>query len=271
MGKLDGRVAIITGASRGIGRDMALVFGREGAKVVAAARTVSEGDFRIPGSLTTTVDRIRSDGGEALAVRCDVTSDEDMEQLVARTIAAYGKVDILVNNGAIRAPGSLLEMQLRHWELIFRVNVRGPWMLSRLVTPHMAQNGWGHIINISSGAARLPAKGPYTTVNQGDQSYGTTKAALERMSQAFAQLVWDQNIGVNVLLPAQGIITEGGNAFRQTISADLHGRYLDGEIFGDAGVIICNLEPRTFTGNIMTDNEIVLMGGGNLAKYPQVP
>ena len=105
MGKLDSRVAIVSGASRGIGRDIAVVLAREGARVVVAARTEREGDYRISGSIDTTVERIRSEGGVAIGVRCDVTKDEEIEDLVKRTMDEYGRVDILVNNAAIYTPG----------------------------------------------------------------------------------------------------------------------------------------------------------------------
>ena len=125
MGKLDSRVAIVSGASRGIGRDIAVVFAREGARVVVAARTEREGDYRISGSIDTTVERIRTEGGVAIGVRCDVTKDEEIEDLVKRTMDEYGRVDILVNNAAIYTPGTVLEVQPRHWDLSYRINIRG--------------------------------------------------------------------------------------------------------------------------------------------------
>ena len=128
MGKLDGKVAVITGASRGIGRDMALVFAREGAKVVASARTENEGDFRISGSIQTTVKRIQDEGGDAFGVKCDVSDDEQMEVLFAQANDHYGRIDILVNNAAILIPGKIEEMQVRHWDLLYRVNIKGPFL-----------------------------------------------------------------------------------------------------------------------------------------------
>ena len=95
MGKLDGKVAVITGASRGIGRDMALVFSREGAKVVVSARTENEGDFRISGSIQTTVKRIQDEGGDASGIRCDVSDEEQVQALFTQANDHYGRIDIL--------------------------------------------------------------------------------------------------------------------------------------------------------------------------------
>ena len=118
MGKLDGKVAVVTGASRGIGRDMAVVFAREGAKVVVSARTEKEGDFRIPGSIETAVNRIRAEGGEAIGIRCDVTQEEEIQALFDQTVEHYGRLDILVNNAAVLIPGKVEVMQVRHWDLL---------------------------------------------------------------------------------------------------------------------------------------------------------
>ncbi len=101
MGQLDGRVAIITGASRGIGKEIALIFGREGAKVVAAARTENEGDHQLPGAINETVEEIRAAGGEATAVRADISDPESIEALVAAAHETYGPIDVLVNNAAL--------------------------------------------------------------------------------------------------------------------------------------------------------------------------
>ncbi|MBI2856348.1 MAG: SDR family NAD(P)-dependent oxidoreductase, partial [Chloroflexi bacterium] len=98
MGELDGRVAIVTGASRGLGKDIAVSLGRAGATVVAAARTEAEGDSRIPGSLQHTLELVQQAGGRGIVVRCDVSRDEEIEAAVNHTLEEFGRVDILVNN-----------------------------------------------------------------------------------------------------------------------------------------------------------------------------
>ena len=274
MGKLDSRVAIVSGASRGIGRDIAVVLAREGARVVVAARTEREGDYRISGSIDTTVERIRSEGGVAIGVRCDVTKDEEIEDLVKRTMDEYGRVDILVNNAAIYTPGTVLEVQPRHWDLSYRINIRGPFMTCRTVLPHMIEQGGGHIINISGSASKGPGSGPYddvtTSTYPGFTVGGVSKAALDRLTQGFAHEAFQLNIAVNGLLPARSIASEG-TAYHSGGVEAMHGAYVDGEIMADAAVAICVKEPRSFTGNIVTDEAMLLSEGIDISGYARVP
>lgn len=268
MGKLDGKVAIVTGSSRGIGRDIALAFGQEGAKVVVTARTEKEGDSRLVGSIGTTVQRIRDAGGAAIGIPCNVSEDESVEQLVSKTVAEFGRVDILINNAAIRVPGTILQMQPRHWDLLMRVNLRAPFMLCRAVIPHMIQQGWGHIINISSLGAIGPGVGPYTSVGGGDAtSYGTTKKAIERFSQGLAHQVWDKNVAVNVLLPRLSVASEGMLFFLGKKVEDMKGLRPNAQMVADAAIAICAKEPKTFTGHIKTEEEYLQAEGVDISTY----
>ena len=116
MGQMNGKVAVVTGASRGIGRDMALVFAREGARVVVSARTEEEGESPISGSIQTTLGLIREAGGEATGVACDVTDEAQVAALVQGTLEHYGRIDILVNNAAVLIlPETIDEMPVNHW------------------------------------------------------------------------------------------------------------------------------------------------------------
>ena len=153
MGKLDGRVVIVTGASRGIGESIAKMFAAEGGKVVCAARTLREGDHQLAGSLETTVEAIRDAGGEATAVAANISEPDQCEALVEATHQTYGPVDVLVNNAALLFAIPTKDYPVNRWLRTWSVNVHGPFILSQLVLKDMIPRGSGNIVNISSGAA----------------------------------------------------------------------------------------------------------------------
>ncbi|MFM9943100.1 MAG: SDR family NAD(P)-dependent oxidoreductase [Hyphomicrobiaceae bacterium] len=212
MGKLDGRIAIITGASRGIGEEIACLFAKEGARVVCAARTLNEGDHRLlTGSLSGTVAKIKAAGGQATAVAVDVSNHEDCQKLVQAAEAAFGTPDILVNNAALTYYKPIIDFNPKHWAKSFAVNVHAPFMLAQLVLPGMIKRGGGAIVNISSGSAIGPGRTPFKDARpvSGGTMYGATKAALERFTQGLAQEVGSQNIAVTALSPSQTVATPG--------------------------------------------------------------
>ena len=179
MGKLTGKVAIVTGASRGIGQQIAELFASEGARVVCAARTMNEGEHRmLEGSLTRTVDLIRGKGGEATAVTADVSSEAECIALVEAARQAYGPIDILVNNAALNYYLPTDTYPTNRWMRCFAINVHAPFILSKAVLTDMVPRRSGAIVNISSGAAIGPGRGPYDDKTvRGGVMYGTTKAA----------------------------------------------------------------------------------------------
>ena len=212
MGKLDGRVAIVTGASRGIGEEIAKLFAKEGAKVVCAARTLNEGDHRmLAGSLAGTVKQIKDAGGQATAVAVDVSNETDCQKLVKATEDAFGTADILVNDAALTYYKPIVDYNVKHWVKAFAVNVHGPFMLSQLVLPGMIKLKRGSIVNISSGAAIGPGRTPFKDARpvNGGTMYGATKAALERFTQGLAQEVAGHNISVTAVSPSQVVPTPG--------------------------------------------------------------
>jgi NAD(P)-dependent dehydrogenase (short-subunit alcohol dehydrogenase family) len=212
MGKLDGRIAIVTGASRGIGEEIAKLFASEGARVVCAARTLNEGDHRLlSGSLAGTVAQIEQQGGMAVAVSVVVSMTEECERMVKAAEAAFGTPDILVNNAALTYYKNIVDYNPRHWAKAFEVNVHAPFNLSRLVLPGMLQLGRGAIVNISSGSAIGPGRAPFVNARpvSGATMYGATKAALERFTQGLAQEVQEHGIAVAAVSPSQTVATPG--------------------------------------------------------------
>jgi citronellol/citronellal dehydrogenase len=215
VGKLDGKVAVVTGASRGIGQAIAELFASEGAKVVCAARTLNEGDHRmLEGSVTRTVEGITAAGGTALGVQCDVSIEEDCYRLIDRAKSEFGPTDILVNDAALNYYIPIVDYPTNRWVRSFAINVHGPFILSKAVLPDMMARGSGAIVNISSGSAIGPGRAPYTSNGGGGTMYGATKAALERFTQGLAQEVWENGISVTALSPSQVVPTPGTVFFK---------------------------------------------------------
>jgi NAD(P)-dependent dehydrogenase (short-subunit alcohol dehydrogenase family) len=212
MGRLTGKVAIVTGASRGIGQQIAELFASEGAKVVCAARTLNEGDHRmLEGSLSRTVELIRGKGGEATAVTADVSIESDCVALVQAARLAYGPIDILVNNAALNYYLPTENYPTNRWVRCFAINVHAPFILAKEVLTDMIPRRSGAIVNISSGAAIGPGRGPYDDKTvRGGVMYGATKAALERFTQGLAQEVAQYDgISVTAVSPSQVVPTPG--------------------------------------------------------------
>jgi NAD(P)-dependent dehydrogenase (short-subunit alcohol dehydrogenase family) len=210
MGKLTGKVALVTGASRGIGKEIAKLFAAQGAKVACTARTIEEGDHKLEGSLATTIAEITKEGGSAVPIAADVSSFEECERVVRETRQAFGPIDVLVNNAALTYFIPIAEFPPSKWLKSFAVNVHGPFFLSRLVLEDMRAKKAGAIVNISSGAAIGPGRGPYKTPPmRGGTLYGAEKAALERFTQGLASEVYADGISVTCLSPSQVVATPG--------------------------------------------------------------
>jgi len=209
--RMKGRVAIVTGASRGIGQAIAELLAREGARVVCVARTANEGDHQLAGSLASTVAAIGSAGGEATAVAADISTEAECLRLVEAARSAYGRVDTLVNNAALNYYIPTAVYPTSRWIKAFAINVHAPFILSKAVLPDMIAAGRGAIVNISSGSAIGPGRGPYADQTvRGGVMYGASKAALERFTQGLAQEVAHHGgIAVSCVSPSQVVPTAG--------------------------------------------------------------
>lgn len=210
MARLEGKVAIVTGASRGIGKEIAKLFAAEGARVACTARTVEEGAHRLAGSLDATLAEIADAGGEAIAIAGDVSSFPDCERIVCSAREALGPIDVLVNNAALTYFIPVAEFPVEKWLKSFAVNLHGPFFMSRLVLSEMIARGSGAIVNISSGAAIGPGRGPYKSAPmRGGTLYGAEKAALERFTQGLAAEVYGDGVSVTCVSPSQVVPTPG--------------------------------------------------------------
>ena len=239
MGTLDGKVAAITGSSRGIGKNIALELAAEGCNIIIAARTEEVKDPRLPGTIYSAAEECRALGVEALPVAVDVTRDETLEEMVEKGNAEFGHIDILVNNAALNFPGRFLDMEVRRWDLLWRLNVRGTIVATRLVLPGMIERKWGTIINISSGGA--------DSRGGGGAAYSVTKQAVRKLADAVAADYGDDGVQSFSLSPGNVVSTPGHRYIRGD-NAVAHDLAEPDHVMGRAAVWLCSEAAKTFNG-----------------------
>lgn len=216
---LAGKVAIVTGASRGIGAAIARRFAAEGARVALVARTQATGG-PLAGSLDEVAETIRAAGGTCLTIAADLSTPEGRAHIVPRTIETFGRVDVLVNNAAWSRFLPIWEAQRKHVLLALEMNVLAPMELAQSVQPLMRKQGAGWILNISSATAELPPPAPHDpelrTVEFHQLGhptlYGSSKAALDRMTAGWACELGNTTIAINALAPVGAVASEGALA-----------------------------------------------------------
>lgn len=239
MGQMDGMVAMVTGASRGLGRAIAREYAREGASVVISAR--SQSPTGLAGTLEETASDIRNAGGDVLAVNCDVTDEAQVNEMVRRAVERYGRIDVLFNNAGTMVLGeSILEIDPARWDQLIRVNVGGPYLCTRATLPVMMEQRRGSIINIGSRMATDPAQG-------GGVLYSASKAAVHMFSLCLADEVKDYNIAVNILSP--GSLRSEGSAAIPWTQRDWHER-VDPSAVGPSAVFLALQDAGSFTGQL---------------------
>jgi 3-oxoacyl-[acyl-carrier protein] reductase len=206
---LNGKVALVTGGGFGIGRAIALGFGLEGAHVVINYH-------KSEASAKDVVSQIRKMGREAVQVQGDVAMEEDIKKIVSAAMDAFGRIDILVNNAGIRTITlfgadyfPVLEMKVKDWDRLIAINLRGLFMMSKAVLPHMIEQKQGSIINISSGAGRVAVPGK--------SAYTASKFGLEGFTRALAGEVKHNNIRVNALAPGGRVDVDGLGGFPENV------------------------------------------------------
>ena len=243
--KLAGKVAVVTGASRGIGKAIAIELARAGAQVAVLARTVDEGQRkdRLPGTIYKTVEEIERLGGTAVPIRCDVSREEDVSEAVAQVNSKYGAVDILVNNAGVTTTQSFLELPIKHWDLVIGVNLRGMFLCTKAVLPQMVERRTGSIINMSSVLAKRVTR---------SIPYGTSKAAIERFTLGLAKEMLKYNIAVNALCP-DFTATEAVRAFMPNTDTSA---WQSPEMWGKYAVLVAMQDAQNLTGRILDEGTL---------------
>jgi 7-alpha-hydroxysteroid dehydrogenase len=284
-GRLEGRVAIVTGASRGLGRAIALALAAEGASVAVAARTEQVWDERLPGTIGETVGAIQDAGGRGVAVRADLLEHGEAKRLYDQARHALGPITLLVNNAAFTAAGrppkpgaeptvkpkpspqgtgpgnaavkadwpGFVSTPLGAYRRHFEIAVFAAYELMQLVAPDMVAAGHGAIVNITSGASRMPGDGPYPDRTAGIlPGYGGSKAALEHLTQSAAYDLAEHNVSVNSLSPSQAIMTPGVAYYSKQFE-DLG----SDQDFAEATVRLALVDPAVITGRVIGHLEVL--------------
>ncbi len=244
--QLQNKVAIVTGASRGIGKAVALAFAGQGACVAVVARTQKESRL-ISGTIHQTVEEICTHGGSALAIKADISNEQDVDFMVQKTMETYQRIDILVNNAATNQPKLFKDIKLRTWDRIMAVNVRGPVLCTKVVLPVMLEQHSGHILNISSIVTQEVTHEPMTGL-----AYDMSKAALNRFTIGLAEELKNYNIAVNALMP-DNTNTEGWAYLNPDVS---YKNWQNPELWGRYAAFVAAQDPARFTGRLLGEDEL---------------
>jgi citronellol/citronellal dehydrogenase len=259
MVALEGRIAIVTGASRGIGRALALGLARAGSHVVIAAKSTTSTD-KLPGSIHTVAAEAEALGAQALAVQVDVRDEAQVEAMAARTLERFGRIDVLVNNAGALWWKSVLETPAKRFDLVMGVNARAAFLCSRAVLPTMIARGRGHIVNLAPPLD--------STMVPGRVAYAISKLGMTLITYGLAEEVRPHNIAVNSLWPVT--IIESQASINHGLGTPAQWRKPD--ILVDCVLRIVQKEPATLTGQALLDEDFLRAEGvTDFGGYACVP
>ena len=246
--RFEGRVAFITGASRGVGRCLALALAREGTDIVVAAKTI-EPNPKLPGTIFTTAAEVEALGRQALPVQVDVCDENAVAAAVKTALGRFGRIDILVNNAGAMFWQAVADTPMPRFDRVVGVNVRGAFACTREVLPAMLAQGWGHILMMSPPVDPAAAAGKV--------AYAVSKFGMTLIAHGLAGEVADRNVACNALWPATLIESYA------TINFALGDAkvWRKPDILADAALRIFAREPASFTGHALIDEDFLRAEG----------
>jgi citronellol/citronellal dehydrogenase len=248
---LEGKTLLITGASRGIGKAIALRAARDGANVAVAAKTDRKHPV-LPGTIHTTVEAIEAAGGKGLAVRLDIREDEAVEQAVAAVVGHFGGIDILVNNASAIMLKGTLDLPLKRYDLMFDVNVRGTYVVSRACIPQLLKSANPHVLNLSPPLNLNPAW------FRDHVAYTMAKYGMSMCVLGMAEEFREQGIAFNALWPRTVIDTAAIMILGDAVKPE---NCRSPEIMADAAHAILCQKARHCTGNFYLDEDVLRATG----------
>jgi len=263
MSLLKDKVLFITGASRGIGKAIALRAAQDGAKIAVVAKT-TEPHPKLPGTVYTAVEDIEKSGGKAIPCIADIRFEDQVQAAVNATIKEFGGIDILVNDASAISLTPTLETNIKKFDLMFSVNVRGTFLCSKLCIPYLKKSENPHILNLSPPLNLDPKWFAYHV------AYTMSKYGMSMCVLGMAEEFKNDGIAVNALWPRTAIATAAVKNLLGGKAAFNHSR--KPEIVADAAYLIITTPSRECTGNFFIDDEILIENGvTDLGKYSVIP
>lgn len=262
-GKLVGRTVFITGASRGIGKAIALKLARDGANIVIAAKT-AEPHPKLPGTIFTAAKEVEEAGGKALACVVDIRNEEQVAGAVSEAVKKFGGIDILVNNASAISLTGTLQTPMKRYDLMNGINARGTYLCSQACLPYLLKGKNPHILNIS------PPLNMSAKWFKGHVAYTMAKYGMSMCALGMADEYRDDGVAVNTLWPRTAIYTAAMEMLGG--GSEVAKQCRKPEIMADAAYIILSQDSRSFTGNFCIDDEVLLQSGiKDISSYDCVP
>ena len=260
---LTNKTVFISGASRGIGKAIALRLAREGANVVIAAKSVEE-NAKLGGTIFSAAEEVEKAGGHALAVQCDIRSEEQINNAVSKAVEKFGGIDIVINNASAISLTTTEQTESKRFDLIHAINVRGTFFVTKACIPYLKKSSQAHILTLSPPISMNPKW------FSGHLAYTLTKYNMSMMAIGWAAELKQYNIAANALWPKTTIDTA---AVRNLLGGEMLAKMSrTPEILADAAFYILSKNPSECTGNCFIDEDVLAKEGiTDLDKYAVVP